>query len=48
MSFFFKLLLKTFNAARQLQPYHARRVSKARQRGNGKVLESTAFEVRKP
>ena len=40
MSFFFKLLLRTFDVVRQLRPWHARRVSKTGQRRNGKVLES--------
>ena len=46
--FFFKLLLRTFDVVRQLRPCNARRVSKTRQCGNGKVPESAALEIHKP
>ena len=47
MSFFFKLLLRTFDAVRQFRSCHATRVCKTRQRGNDKFLESAALEIRK-
>ena len=45
MSFFFKLLLRTFDVVRQLRPCHARQVNKTRQRGNGKVLNSACAKM---
>ena len=45
---FYKLLPRTLDVVPQLQPCHARRVSKKRQRENGKVLESLALEIRQP
>ena len=47
--FFFELLLKVFDVVRQLRPSTMQHELASQNKcGNGKVLESAVFEIRKP